>query len=381
MVEQRGDHQTRLPFRRSRVLAVHPRPACVAMLVQAAERRGDGAPRAAHRRKRGGRSRAADAPILAPQARQRRRRTRSCAQRCHRAFGHSGGRNTDEAATVDTMALSIGRLFSVAGKKCVVTGGGRGIGLMLASALAHNGATVYISSRNAQACNDAAAKLTEEAAGAGGVCHALPHDLSAEPGCLDLIADLKDRESEVHCLVNNSGITWGEGMATYPDKAWDKVFNVNLKGMFTITRGLLPLLDAASTKADPARVVNIGSIAGERPQPIPTYAYDTSKAAVHMLTTKLAGEFADRSKEGGTSICVNAIAPGFVPSKMSNQLLTYASAEELARTVPLGRFGAESDMAGAVLYLCSPASAWVTGTILRVDGGTVAAPFAMAPGM
>lgn len=273
------------------------------------------------------------------------------------------------------------KLFSVAGKVALVTGGGRGIGSMLAAGLAHNGATVYISSRNAEACHDAAAKITEEAAGVGGgVVHALPHDLSAEAGCLDLIADVKDREEKLHCLVNNSGITWGEPMDSYPDKAWDKVFNVNLKGMFTITRGCLPLLDAGSTETDPARVVNIGSIAGERPQPIPTYAYDTSKAAVHMLTTKLSSELADRRKHGGHSITVNAIAPGFVPSKMSNQLLAYASAEELASTVPLGRFGNESDMAGAVLYLCSPASAWVTGTILRVDGGTTAAPFLMAPG-
>ena len=156
-------------------------------------------------------------------------------------------------------------------------------------------------------------------------------------------------------------------------QAWAKVFNLNVKTVFSLTRALLPLLEAAATDESPARVVNIGSIVGLHHQPVPTYAYDASKAAVHSLTKKLAGELAERR------VTVNAIAPGFVPSRMSNQLLTYASKEALESAIPLGRLGSPEDMAGAAIWLSSRAGAWVTGAVVPVDGGSLTQPFPMTP--
>lgn len=174
-------------------------------------------------------------------------------------------------------------------------------------------------------------------------------------------------------LVNNSGTSWGEPLSSYPDAAWDKVMALNVRACFNTTRAALPLLEAAATAADPSRVVNVGSIAGITPQAWPTYAYDASKAAVHHLTLKLAGELAPRR------ITVNAVAPGVVPSKMSDQLTAYATKDEIARSVPLGRVGSAADMAGAVLYLASRAGAWVSGSTLVVDGGALAGGRSLAP--
>ena len=210
--------------------------------------------------------------------------------------------------------LGVTRLFGVKGKTILVTGGARGIGLMIAAGFVANGATVYIASRSADACETAARRLT--AAGPG-TCHALAADLGTETGCAALAAALKSREQALHVLVNNSGTSWGAPMATHDTKGWDKTYNLNVKGVFFLTRELLPLLDAASTPTDPARVINIGSVAGIRPQVFPTFSYDVSKAAVHHLTRKLADELADRRSEGGHAITVNAIAPGYVPSRMS----------------------------------------------------------------
>lgn len=206
-----------------------------------------------------------------------------------------------------------------------------------------------------------------------GECIPLAYDLASQAACEALATDLSKRIDALHVLINNAGTTWGEPMASYPEQAWEKVFSLNVKSIFCLTRACLPLLDRASTAEDPARVINIGSITGITPQPVPTYAYDASKAAVHLLTRKLAAEFADRSGSGGTRICVNAIAPGFVPSKMSAQLSTYAPASAIASGIPLGRMGTPEDMAGAAVYLSSRAGAWVTGHVLAVDGGSLGA--------
>ncbi len=251
-------------------------------------------------------------------------------------------------------------------------GGERGV-------CADNGMRVYITSRSEAQVTRAAAEISASATAraAGGVCVALAHDLSTEAGCLAFASALREREEALDVLVNNAGTAWGASLEEYPDHAWDKVFNLNVKAVFSVTRALLPLLDAAAAPDAPSRVINIGSIVGITPQPVPTYAYDASKAAVHLLTRKLAAEFADRP--GGKSITVNAIAPGFVPSRMSNQLLTYASKEAMASGVPLGRLGTPEDMAGAALFLASRAGAWVTGAIVTVDGGSIAQPFSMLP--
>ncbi len=152
---------------------------------------------------------------------------------------------------------------------------------------------------------------------------------------------------------------------------------MNVKSIFHLTRALLPLLEKAGENPEqPSRVINIGSVAGIDPQPFPTYAYDCSKAAVHHLTRKLAIEFSNRANANGGKgrVTVNAIAPGYVPTNMSKGLNMYVKggSDTLSQNIPMGRMGCSFDMMGAVLYLSSKASSWVTGIVLVVDGGQTA---------
>jgi NAD(P)-dependent dehydrogenase (short-subunit alcohol dehydrogenase family) len=248
-------------------------------------------------------------------------------------------------------------LFDLSGKTAVVTGGSRGIGLMIARGLLQAGARVYISSRKADACAEAAKELSEY-----GPVDAIPADLSAEPECLRLATEVGEREQAVNVLVNNAGATWGAPLADYPAAAWDKVVDLNLKTPFFLTRAFLPLLEAAGTEEDPARIINIGSIDGLRVPPFPTYAYSASKAGLHHMTRVLARELGPRR------ITVNAVAPGPFESKMMAATLeTFGDA--IADTAPLRRIGRPDDMAGVAIYLASRAGAYVTGAVIPVDGG------------
>jgi NAD(P)-dependent dehydrogenase (short-subunit alcohol dehydrogenase family) len=251
------------------------------------------------------------------------------------------------------------RLFGLRGKVALVTGGGQGIGRMIAAGLLSAGADVYIASRKLDVCEATAAEL----AGLGR-CVALAADLSSEEGCTELAAALRDRESQLHVLVNNSGATWGAPLDEFPDSAWDRSFDLNVRAVFNLTRALLPQLRAAATEDDPARVVNIGSIDGLRVPTLETYAYSASKAAVHHLTRVLARRL------GPDGITVNAIAPGPFESHMMRATLETFGAE-IAATSPLGRIGHPDDIAGAAIYLSSQAGAYVTGAVLPVDGGIV----------
>lgn len=268
---------------------------------------------------------------------------------------------------VQSAPLAIAKLFSVAGKTVVVTGGGRGIGEMIARTFTENGASVYISSRSAETLRRTAERLS--AAGPG-KCTPLAEDLSTEVGCSNFarrFGELEGTDGKLHVLVNNSGIAWGESIDTFPEKQFDRVMALNVKAPFLLTRALRPFLERGSSSGDPARVINIGSITGFQHQPVPTWSYDVSKAAVHHLTRKLAAEFAP-------SITVNAIAPGFVPTRMSAGLLAYGGTQDdVSAGVPMGRLGAASDLGGAAVYLSSAAGAWVTGQVLVVDGGQVGA--------
>ncbi len=245
-------------------------------------------------------------------------------------------------------------LFDLTGKKALVTGGTRGIGLMIARGLLDAGASVTISSRDAQACETARAKLA-----AHGDVAAVPADLSTEAECLRLAATV---EGPLHVLVNNAGATWGAPLMEFPESAWDKVLDLNLKSPFFLTRALLSQLDLAASDDDPARVINIGSIDGLRVPLLPTYSYSASKAALHMLTKVLAKELGPRR------ITVNAIAPGPFESKMMAATLD-AFGDDIAARAPLGRIGRPDDMAGAAVFLASRAGSYVTGAILPVDGG------------
>jgi NAD(P)-dependent dehydrogenase (short-subunit alcohol dehydrogenase family) len=251
----------------------------------------------------------------------------------------------------------MGELFSVEGKTAVVTGGSRGIGLMIARAFVEGGARVYVSSRKAEVCRQVAEELSR-----AGACLALPADLSSEEACRRLAAEVAEREDRVQVLVNNAGATWGAPLEDYPAAAWDKVLDLNLKAPFFLTRAMLPLLEAAAAPGDPARVVNVGSIDGLRVPPLPTYAYAASKAGLHHLTRVLARELGPRG------ITVNAIAPGPFESKMMAETLRRFG-DQIAAAAPLRRIGRPEDMAGAALYLASRAGAYVTGAVLPVDGG------------
>lgn len=253
--------------------------------------------------------------------------------------------------------MGIRELFSVEGKTVVVTGGSRGIGLMIASGFVDAGARVVISSRKADVCERVAAELGER-----GECTAVPADLSTREGIDHLVANLAD--SRVDVLVNNAGATWGAPLEDYPESGFDKVWAINVKAIFYLTVRLLPALRRAARPGDPARVINVGSVDGIAVPRTENYAYSASKAAVHMLTRHLAHSVV------GEGITVNAIAPGpFETKMMAYALDDPATRSAIEQRVPLGRIGHPDDMAGAAIYLASRAGAYLTGTIIAVDGG------------
>jgi NAD(P)-dependent dehydrogenase (short-subunit alcohol dehydrogenase family) len=215
---------------------------------------------------------------------------------------------------------------------------------------------VYISSRKAEV-GDALAKELSKI----GSCTSLPADLSSEAECQRLANEIGARETHLDVLVNNAGANWGAPMATYDEAAFERVLALNVKGVFHLTKFLRPLLEADATSANPSRVINIGSIDGLHVPSLETYAYSASKAAVHQLTRHLAKFLAPK-------ITVNAIAPGPFESKMMHATLE-AFGDAIAQSAPMKRIGQPSDMAGAAIFLASPASSYITGAILPVDGG------------
>jgi NAD(P)-dependent dehydrogenase (short-subunit alcohol dehydrogenase family) len=247
-------------------------------------------------------------------------------------------------------------LFSIEGKTALVTGGSRGIGLMIARGFVEAGAKVYISSRKADVCAEVAAELSQV-----GECLPLPADLSTEAECRRLAGEVADREESLDILVNNAGATWGASLDTFDEAAWERVLSLNVKGVFHLTKFLVPLLEKAGTADEPARVINIGSIDGLHVPAMDTYSYSASKAAVHQLTRHLARRLAP-------SITVNAIAPGPFESKMMAATLD-AFGDQIRATAPLRRIGRPDDMAGTAIFLASRAGAYLTGAIIPVDGG------------
>jgi len=244
-------------------------------------------------------------------------------------------------------------LFDLTGKKALVTGGTRGIGLMIARGLLDAGASVVISSRGEEACAKAAAELSPH-----GTVSAVPADLQTEAECVRL-AEAVD---EIDILVNNAGATWGAPLEEFPASAWDKVLNLNLKSPFFLTRALVAKLEARGTHDDPSRVINIGSIDGLHVSSMPTYSYAASKSGIHHLTRMLARDLGPRH------ITVNAVAPGPFESKMMAATLD-AFGDAIASAAPLRRIGRPDDMAGVAVYLASRAGSYVTGAVIPVDGG------------
>ena len=252
-------------------------------------------------------------------------------------------------------------LFSVANKVVVITGGSRGIGGMLAQGFVDGGARTYITSRSA----DELQKTQTELAAVGD-CIAIQSDLSTMDGVRDFVAALSEREPRVDVLINNAGAAWGAPFAEFPEAGWDKIMDLNVKAIFLLTQGFLPLLQAAGTAEDPARVINIASINGLTYPGVPNYSYSASKAAVIQLTRHLAVDLA------ADNINVNGIAPGYFPSKMTAGLLSKFE-DQLVERTPRKRVGQQEDIAGAAIYLASRAAAWVVGQTLVVDGGITVA--------
>jgi NAD(P)-dependent dehydrogenase (short-subunit alcohol dehydrogenase family) len=251
-------------------------------------------------------------------------------------------------------------LFDISGKQVLVTGGSRGIGLMIAAGLLDRGARVIVSARKAEPLERAAAALRER-----GECEAVVADLSRPDGIDQLAAAVRRRADRLDVLVNNAGAAWGDPVDAFRMEGWDKVIDTNLRGPFFLASALLDLLRAAATGEEPARIINIGSVNGLRP-PAETenYPYGASKAAIHMLSRHMARRLAPEH------ITVNALAPGWFESKMTAHLLDEeATRRELLGEVPLGRVGGEGDIVGAIVFLASRAGAYMTGTVIPVDGG------------
>ncbi|WP_306215733.1 SDR family oxidoreductase [Actinoplanes sp. RD1] len=248
-------------------------------------------------------------------------------------------------------------LFDLSGKRALVTGGTRGIGMMIARGLLRAGARVVVSARDADACARAREHLSEF-----GEVRAVPADLSRHDECRRLSGLVTAGSERLDILVNNAGALWDAPLETFPDEAWDTVVDLNLKSPFWLVQELLPALREAGTADDPARIINIGSIAAIHIPHRPNYSYSSSKAALHQLTRHLAREL------GPQHVTVNAVAPGPFPSAMMAATLDEFG-EAIAASAPLRRIGRDDDMAGVAVFLAGRAGAYLTGAVIPVDGG------------
>jgi NAD(P)-dependent dehydrogenase (short-subunit alcohol dehydrogenase family) len=251
--------------------------------------------------------------------------------------------------------MDIASLFSVRGRVALVTGGSAGIGRMIATGLAAAGARVYICARGAEKVAKAAAEIKGDVIG-------LAADVSTVEGITALVAEIEGREPALHILVNNAGTLTDAPIDTFSEDQWDDVIGLNLKTPFFLMQKLLPRLRAGATAERPSTVINIGSVGALKIGPREVYSYQASKGAIHWLTKSLA------KKLGPDNITVNAIAPGFFESDMT-VIKDDAMRTMVESMVPRGRTGTPEDMAGATLYLASRAGAYVTGSIIPVEGG------------
>jgi len=253
------------------------------------------------------------------------------------------------------------QLFDLTGKTALVTGGSRGLGLQMAYALGEAGAKVVISSRKAADLEQAVAELQD----AGIDARWIAADAGKEADIARLAAETLERVGDVDILVNNAGASWGAPAVEHPLEAWDKVMNLNVRGYFLLSQAIAKV---SMIPRKQGRIINIASIAGLGGNPpfMQTIAYNTSKGAVVNFTRALACEW------GHLGIRVNAIAPGFFPSKMTAGLLSVAGEENVAKGAPLLRIGDDEDLKGATLLFASDAGKHITGQILPVDGGVSA---------
>lgn len=257
---------------------------------------------------------------------------------------------------------TVQQLFDLTGKTALITGGSRGLGLQMAQALGEQGAKVVISSRKQSELDEAVAHLKQLGINATAVAA----DLGQEAAVMPLVEAALKTLGHIDILVNNAGATWGAPAEDHPIAAWDKVMNLNIRSIFLLSQAVGKL---CMIPRKYGRIVNVASIAGlggNGASSMQTIAYNTSKAAVINFTRTLAGEW------GQYGITVNAIAPGFFPSKMTKGLLEKLGAEEMASRAPLRRLGDDEDLKGAVMLFASDAGKHITGQTLAVDGGVSA---------
>ncbi len=252
-------------------------------------------------------------------------------------------------------------LFSLKGRVALVTGGSRGIGKMIASAfLAQGAAKVYITARKAGPCEETAKELSKAF---DGECIALPIDISTNAGCDKLAAEIMKLEPKLDILVNNAGAAWGAEFDEFPESGWDKVMDLNVKSLFFLTKALHKPLRAAASEQRPAKVINIASIDGIFVNPMETYSYGASKAAVIHLTRRMAAKLIKEH------IVVTAICPGAFASDMNKAARDQA--DEVSQRIPSKRIGNIDDMGGLAIFLASRAGDYVVGNAIAIDGGIV----------
>ncbi|KAI1370907.1 NAD(P)-binding protein [Hypoxylon crocopeplum] len=272
----------------------------------------------------------------------------------------------DETALKDFPSL-----FSLKGKVAVVTGGSRGLGLNAASAFLQAGCSkVFITSRKAKACDAAVAQLNSlPNLPQGSRAISVPADSSTLSGVESLVSQVQKHTDVVDILFANAGATWGESFDTHPDAAFQKVMDLNVKGVFLCVQKFAPLLEKRATVDDPGRVIITASVAGLGIGTLgkqATYGYSASKAAAIHLGRNLAVELGPRH------ILVNSICPGFFPTKMANGLLAMTGGyEKHAAGNPARRLGRPEDIAGVVVYLASRAGSHVNGAAIEIDGGAL----------
>nr|WP_316638448.1 SDR family oxidoreductase [uncultured Roseateles sp.] len=259
------------------------------------------------------------------------------------------------------MSTPVQTLFDLTGRTALVTGGSRGLGLQIAEALGEAGAKLVLTSRKADDLEQAMAHLQAR----GIEVSYVAADASDPAQAREVVAKAVQHLGHVDILVNNAGATWGAPAEEHPLEAWDKVMNLNIRSLFVFAQAVAK---ASMIPRQQGRIINVASIAGlsGNPAMMSTIAYNTSKGAVVNFTRALAGEW------GRYGITVNALAPGFFPSKMTQGLLAQVGAENLAQHAPLRRLGDEDDLKGAALLFASAAGKHITGQILAVDGGVSA---------
>ena len=256
------------------------------------------------------------------------------------------------------MARTVQQLFDLKGKTALVTGGSRGLGLQMAYALGEAGARIMLSSRKAEDLEQSAADL--QAAGID--ARWIAADCTKEADIARLVSETLQRMGDVDILLNNAGAAWGAPAEDHPVEAWDKVMNLNVRSYFILSQ---MLAKQSMIPRRSGRIINVASIAGlgGNPEGMNTIAYNTSKGAVINFTRTLGAEW------GKHNITVNAICPGFFPSKMTAHTLKAMGEEKLASHAPLKRLGDDEDLKGVCVLFASDAGKHITGQWLAVDGG------------